>query len=33
MQEATLKYSMKFEKGYDWTRGGKLPGLCDKGDF
>ena len=28
---ATLSYKVKFEKGYDWTRGGKLPGLCDEG--
>lgn len=26
---ATLSYSVKFDEGYDWTAGGKLPGLCD----
>jgi hypothetical protein len=29
LEEATLSYKMKFDKGYDWTAGGKLPGLCD----
>lgn len=28
---ATLSYSVKFDEGYDWTAGGKLPGLCDSG--
>ena len=31
VEEATLTYRVKFDKGYDWTRGGKLPGLCDDG--
>ncbi len=27
-QEAIMEYKLKFEKGFDWTKGGKLPGLC-----
>lgn len=27
---ATLSYKVKFEDDYHWTRGGKLPGLCDE---
>lgn len=26
--EASMSYSVKFSSGFDWTRGGKLPGLC-----
>lgn len=28
---ATLSYNVKFSAGYDWTYGGKLPGLCSEG--
>lgn len=28
---ATLSYKFKFDAGYDWTSGGKMPGLCDNG--
>lgn len=31
MEEATLTYRMKFSAGYDWTSGGKLPGLSAEG--
>lgn len=31
MKEATFSYKVKFESGYDWTKGGKLPGLCAEG--
>ena len=31
MEEATLTYRMKFSAGYDWTAGGKLPGLSAEG--
>ena len=32
VEEATLAYRVKFEKDYyDWTGGGKLPGLCNDG--
>jgi len=27
-KEATFGYSVMFEEGYDWNRGGKLPGFC-----
>lgn len=27
-KEATLGYSVMFEKGFQWNKGGKLPGLC-----
>ena len=31
LEEATLSYKVKFDGNYDWTAGGKLPGLCDNG--
>lgn len=31
LQSATLSYWVKFSKDYDWTRGGKLPGLSSNG--
>ena len=31
-QEAYLRYYVKFEKGFDFRRGGKLPGLMGGGD-
>ena len=31
LEEATLSYKVKFDTNYDWTAGGKLPGLCDAG--
>lgn len=31
MEEATLTYRMKFSEGFDWTAGGKLPGLSAEG--
>ena len=31
LEEATLSYKVKFDGNYDWTAGGKLPGLCDTG--
>lgn len=31
LRSATLSYKYKFSSGYDWTSGGKLPGLCDEG--
>ena len=31
MEEATLQYRFKFDEGYDWTWGGKLPGLQSMG--
>ena len=31
-QEAYLRYYVKFEKGFDFKRGGKLPGLMGGGD-
>jgi hypothetical protein len=30
LTSATLSYKVKFEANYDFTRGGKLPGLCDE---
>lgn len=30
VEEATLSYRFKFSEGYDWTMGGKLPGLADE---
>lgn len=30
LEEATLSYRFKFSKDYDWTQGGKLPGLSDE---
>ena len=30
VRSATLSYKVKFDADYDWTRGGKLPGLCDE---
>lgn len=31
LRSTTLSYKYRFAKGYDWTAGGKLPGLCDVG--
>lgn len=31
LTEATMTYNLKFEEGFDWTYGGKLPGLCSEG--
>lgn len=31
MPEATLSYKFKFSENYDWTFGGKMPGMCDEG--
>lgn len=31
LRTATLSYKFKFSDDYDWTSGGKLPGLCDEG--
>jgi hypothetical protein len=28
LESATLRYSMRFSKDFDWVKGGKLPGLC-----
>jgi hypothetical protein len=28
LEEATFSYKFKFSAGYDWTAGGKLPGVC-----
>lgn len=33
LDEATLTYKLKFDANYDWTAGGKLPGLCSDGAF
>lgn len=30
LRSATLSYRVRFDTNYDWTRGGKLPGLCDE---
>jgi hypothetical protein len=30
LTEATFSYKFKFDVDYDWTRGGKLPGVCDE---
>lgn len=30
MQAATLTYKVKFSREFDWTLGGKLPGLCSE---
>ena len=29
--EAWMSYKVKFSPGFDWTEGGKLPGLCGGG--
>jgi hypothetical protein len=29
--EAWMSYKVKFSPGFDWTKGGKLPGLCGGG--
>ena len=29
--EYSMQYKVKFMDGFDWTRGGKLPGLCGGG--
>jgi hypothetical protein len=29
VDSATLTYKVKFDPDYDWTAGGKLPGMCD----
>jgi hypothetical protein len=31
LDHATISYNFKFQEGYDWTKGGKLPGFCDAG--
>ena len=28
-KEATFGYSVMFDEGFDWNKGGKLPGLCE----
>ena len=28
MTEATMEYDLYFQPAFEWTRGGKLPGLC-----
>lgn len=28
-KEATFGYSVMFEDGFEWQKGGKLPGLCE----
>jgi hypothetical protein len=28
-QEATLAYAILFPQGFDWVKGGKLPGFCE----
>jgi hypothetical protein len=28
LESATFSYKFKFSDGYDWTAGGKLPGVC-----
>lgn len=28
-KEATFGYSVMFEEGFEWQKGGKLPGLCE----
>ena len=28
MTEATMEYDLYFQPGFEWTKGGKLPGLC-----
>ena len=30
MQEATFGFDVRFSGGYDWTAGGKLPGVCSE---
>lgn len=30
-KKAVMEYRLKFENGFDWTYGGKLPGLCGGG--
>jgi len=29
--EATMEYDVYFMPGFDWTKGGKLPGMCGYG--
>jgi hypothetical protein len=29
--EMSMSYKVKFSEGFDWTKGGKLPGLCGGG--
>jgi len=31
VMEATVSYKVKFDPGYAWGLGGKLPGLCSDG--
>lgn len=31
VSEATVSYKVKFDAGYAWGLGGKLPGLCSDG--
>eukprot|EP00892_Ulva_mutabilis_P009445 jgi/Ulvmu1/6873/UM031_0078.1 len=28
LEEASMSYRVKFSSGFEWTKGGKLPGLC-----
>ena len=28
---ATFSYHFRFSDGYEWTRGGKMPGICSEG--
>lgn len=30
-EEVSMSYRVKFSAGFDWTKGGKLPGLCGGG--
>ena len=30
-EKATMSYEFAFSKNFDWTLGGKLPGLCSDG--
>jgi hypothetical protein len=32
-EEVSMSYKVKFSPGFDWTKGGKLPGLCGGGVF
>jgi hypothetical protein len=31
VESATFSYKFKFSAGYEWTAGGKMPGVCDSG--
>lgn len=30
-EEMSMSYQVKFSAGFEWTKGGKLPGLCGGG--